>query len=182
MTTSHQYEASYVTQSLIRFGLHDGKTLGPRCESIGVKCLSLGHNDHLPTSGTESRVDNLAIAKLRSYLLSCTAAKVRILTLSVFPKTQQREMPRVGIKLAAIRLLFCAQQTELRLRHFSLSDWLKMILLCKLTEDVNISITIKREKKTENSNFAESFDRIYSINFQLKLKYCLLKPKYLKID
>ena len=54
--------------------------------NIGVKCLCPGYNDTLPSSGTEPTVKNLAIANLRSYSLSCTAALVSILALSVFPK------------------------------------------------------------------------------------------------
>ena len=40
----------------------------------------------LSNSGTEPIVDNLAIANLHAYPLSCTAAIVGILALSVFPK------------------------------------------------------------------------------------------------
>ena len=42
--------------------------------SIGVKCLPQGHNDTLTSLGTELRVDNLAVANMRSFPPSCTAA------------------------------------------------------------------------------------------------------------
>ena len=41
---------------------------------MGVKCLSQGHNDALPSSETELRVDNLVVANLHSHPLSVTAA------------------------------------------------------------------------------------------------------------
>ena len=40
---------------------------------IGIKCLFQRHNDTLPKSETEQRVDNLAVANLHFYPLSCTA-------------------------------------------------------------------------------------------------------------
>ena len=39
-----------------------------------MKYLSQGHNDALPSLGTEPRVDNFAIANLRFHPLRCTAA------------------------------------------------------------------------------------------------------------
>ena len=44
----HQYEASYVMQSLVTLGHHDGWITWPRYESVGVKCLSQEHNDTSP--------------------------------------------------------------------------------------------------------------------------------------
>ena len=61
-------------QSLVRLGNNDGYIARPRKGNIGVKCLSQGHNDTLPSSGTKLRADNLVIANLCSYPLSCTAA------------------------------------------------------------------------------------------------------------
>ena len=79
-------------QSLIRHAIYS-QTGPPRrvdawhsYGSISVKCLFHRYNDQLPSSGTEPKVDNLAVANLRSYLLSCTAAIVGMLALSVFPK------------------------------------------------------------------------------------------------
>ena len=44
--------------------------LAPGCGSVSVKCLSQRHNNALPSSETVPRVDNLAVANLRSYPLS----------------------------------------------------------------------------------------------------------------
>ena len=41
---------------------------------IVVKCLFQGHSNTLSVSGTKPRVDNFAIANLRSYPLTCTTA------------------------------------------------------------------------------------------------------------
>ena len=60
--------------------------LAPLSKNNGVKCLPQRRNVILPISGTEPRVDNLAVTNLRSYPLSCTSAKVGILKLSVCPK------------------------------------------------------------------------------------------------
>ena len=45
-----------------------------------------GYDDSMRSSGTEQRVDNLAVANPRFYLLSCIAAIVGLFALSVFPK------------------------------------------------------------------------------------------------
>ena len=51
-------------QSLVRlFGL-----------VMGVKCLSLEHNDALPSIRTHQRVEKLAVANSQFYTLICTAA------------------------------------------------------------------------------------------------------------
>ena len=63
-------------QSFIRLGHHDGKIVWPRYGSSGAKCLFQEHNVILSNSGTESGADNLAIACLRSYSLSCTATLI----------------------------------------------------------------------------------------------------------
>ena len=67
-----------------------GRLLGPHYGIIGGKSLSQRHNDTLPSSGTEPRVNN----------------RVGILAFNVSSETQQRILPSVGIKLAALRLLF----------------------------------------------------------------------------
>ena len=43
---------------------------------IGLKCLSQGHNDIFPRSGTKPKVDNPAFANFRSYPLICIAASL----------------------------------------------------------------------------------------------------------
>ena len=47
--------------------------LAPSWDYVGEVSFQ-GYNDTLPSSGTEPRVNNLAVANLHSYLLSCTAA------------------------------------------------------------------------------------------------------------
>ena len=69
----HQYEVWYVMQPLVRLSHHIGEITWFRYRSIGIKCLSQGHNDTLPDLGTETEAYNLAIAYLHSYPLSCTA-------------------------------------------------------------------------------------------------------------
>ena len=66
------------------------------------------HNNALHSSETEPRVDNLAIANMSSYPLSCTAASWDDCVKCLFPRTQQRVMPSVGIELAILQLLFGA--------------------------------------------------------------------------
>ena len=63
-----------------------GRFAWPLYGSISATSLSHGHNDTLPTSGTEPRVDNLAVANLCSKPPSCTAATIGILALNVFLK------------------------------------------------------------------------------------------------
>ena len=67
-----------------------------------------GHYDTLSNSETEVGADNLASAYLRFYLLSCTIANSNESDKVSFPRTQQRVMPSVGIKLAILQLLFGA--------------------------------------------------------------------------
>ena len=61
-------------QSLVRLCHHDGEIAWFRYECLGMKCLFQGYSNKLLSSGTESRADNSAIANLRSYSQSCTAA------------------------------------------------------------------------------------------------------------
>ena len=61
-------------QSLVILGHHDWYITWPRYGTTGVKCFSQGRNDILPNSGIEPAADNLAIAYLCSYPLSCSAA------------------------------------------------------------------------------------------------------------
>ena len=83
---------------------NDGHIVWLCYENIGGKGLSQGQRDILPSSGTEPRVDNLLVANLRSYSLSCSAASWKI---SV--KSPSQVMPGVGIELATLRLLFDVQ-------------------------------------------------------------------------
>ena len=64
---------SLIMQSFVRLGQHDGKIVRLRNGNTGVKCVSQGQYDTLPSSGNEPRADNLAIANLQSQPLSCTA-------------------------------------------------------------------------------------------------------------
>ena len=81
-TPTIQHESSVYTpiRSWIRHAIfsqtaqHDWYITWPRYGSLGSKCFSQGHNDTLPSSGTEPRADKLAVANLRSYPPSCTAA------------------------------------------------------------------------------------------------------------
>ena len=49
-------------------------------------CLSQRRYDALPSLETELKVNNVMIANLRLYPLSCTVALLGILALSVFPR------------------------------------------------------------------------------------------------
>ena len=84
----------------------------PRYGSVYVMCRYQGHNNTLLSSRTKIRVDNLAFANLCSYPLSCTAATVEILGLSVFLRDTTARHAHivgiVGIKLATLRQLFGA--------------------------------------------------------------------------
>ena len=80
----------------------------PRLRNAGVKCLSQRHNDTLPRAETELRFDNLVVAKLHFYLLSCTIAIVGILALSVFPKGTTACCVQSGRRTSTLRLLFGA--------------------------------------------------------------------------
>ena len=77
----------------------------PRYGIMGVYCLSQGHNGALPSSETERRVDNLAIASLRFYSLSCIAINWDD---SVKYLSQDHYVFSDVIKLATLRLLFGA--------------------------------------------------------------------------
>ena len=124
----------------------------PRYGSVYVMCRYQGHNDILPSSRTKIRVDNLAFANLCSYPLSCTAATVEILGLSVFLRdTTARHAHIVGIKLATLRQLFGAltgwatqpcqadERVTIRKRKINrlflqMSCWLPVNVLKKLAE------------------------------------------------
>ena len=93
-------------QRLVRLNYHNGYISWPRHGGIGVKCLSQGHNDTLPSSGRKPRADDLAIANLPYNPLSCTAASwdISVKCLS----QEQRVGPIVGIELATLQLIFGA--------------------------------------------------------------------------
>ena len=93
------------TRSLIRLVIFNGWPLvaWPRYSNIGGKCFFQGHNDALPSSGTEPKAENIAVSNLRSYSLGCTAASWDNRVKRFFSKTQKRVMPSVGIKLATSR-------------------------------------------------------------------------------
>ena len=63
--------------SLIKVGHHDELMLGPIMVS-GGNVLFLKHSDASPSSETKPKVDNLVVANMRSYPLSCTTALVGI--------------------------------------------------------------------------------------------------------
>ena len=71
----------------------------PHYGSIGVKCLCQGHNHAQPSSGTKLRVDNFAVANLRSYSLSCITTNWDESVKRLF-QGQLHSMPGVGIELA----------------------------------------------------------------------------------
>ena len=68
------------TRTLIRHAIFDHtgpprrSIAWPRYGNIGGMCLAQEHNDTLPSSGSEPRVNNLAVAKFCSYPLRCTTA------------------------------------------------------------------------------------------------------------
>ena len=80
---------------------------GPCCEIIVVKRLFQGHNDLLPSSGTEPRLDNLAVANLRSFPLSCTAVSWDN-SIKCPSQRHNSNMPSVGIEQVTLRFLFAA--------------------------------------------------------------------------
>ena len=61
-------------QSLARLGHYDWWIAWLCYGSTCVRCLFQGHKDALPSSGTEPRVVNLAVANVRFHPLSCTSA------------------------------------------------------------------------------------------------------------
>ena len=85
---------------------------------MAVRCLALYEKVAvicflLPRSGTEPRVDNLAVSNVQFYPLSCRVAIVGIVALKPFVKTQQRNMHSVGIAPTNLCILF-GTQTELQ--------------------------------------------------------------------
>ena len=75
---------------------HQYKIAWPRYgRGVGVNYFSQRHTDTLPCSGIEPRVNNFAVANLRSYLLSCTPS-VGMLELNVFPKDKNKQRSRLS--------------------------------------------------------------------------------------
>ena len=70
--------------------------------------FSQGQNVTLPSSKTEPRVDNLAVANLRSYPLSCTAACLDYSVTCFSPSTQHRYSQHGHRTTTTLLLLFCA--------------------------------------------------------------------------
>ena len=63
---------------------------------------------YISSSGSEPRVDNLAVANLRSYPLSCTVASWDNDVKVSLSSTLKRFIPSVGIEKATLLLLFKA--------------------------------------------------------------------------
>ena len=74
----------------------------PRYGNICGKCFSQGHKDALLSSGTELRVDDIAVAKLRSYPLSCTV----VLALNAVPKDTTPRYAQYGNRTSNLPITF----------------------------------------------------------------------------
>ena len=89
---SHQY-GSYVYHTLILHAIFGQTETPQRVNCLApygskvLKYLSQKNSNAFPSSGTKPKVENLVVANLRSYPLSCIATSLMI-ALSVFPRTQ----------------------------------------------------------------------------------------------
>ena len=95
----HQHEVSTSRNLQSDWATAIGRLLGPVFVIPGIQGFSQEHNDVLSSSGIEPRVDNLAVAYLRSYPLSCTAASLDKSARCLFRRTQQRVIPSVDIEI-----------------------------------------------------------------------------------
>ena len=77
-------------QSLVRLGHHDGLNTCPHCGSIGVKCLSQGHNDTFLSTGNEPEATTLQLPT------RVTLTLVWMTALIVFPKETTTHCAQYG--------------------------------------------------------------------------------------